>query len=152
MKMEKNRRARRIPNKNWGSNWAEMRSCLIFLGGGRMGTRNKGIAASRPSACMPFWCADTDLRNSRKPTAKKVRHRRHITRNPMISRAGSPNFVIWWSQNFPTFLAAGFQEFLRSALALQNGMYALGRLAAIPLFRWCIRTVGKTCLPEAYRR
>ena len=36
------------------------------------GSRNGGIAASRPSAPMPFRNADTDLRNSRKLTAGKV--------------------------------------------------------------------------------
>ena len=59
------------------------------------GTRNEEIAESLPNAPMPLRCAGTSLRNSRKPTAEKAGHRRHITRNPMISRAGSPDFVIW---------------------------------------------------------
>ena len=54
----------------------------------------------------------------------------------MISRAGSADFVIRRSQNLPTFPAVGFQEFLRSALAFRNGIRALGRLAAIPSYRW----------------
>ncbi|RYT17644.1 hypothetical protein EAI89_11930 [Eubacterium sp. am_0171] len=58
------------------------------------GARNEGRDESLPSAHMPFRYADADLRNSRKPAAKKAGHRRHITRNPMISRAGPPNFVI----------------------------------------------------------
>ena len=60
-----------------------------------MGAQNEGLAESLPNAHMPSRSADTNLRNSRKPTAKKVGHRRHIARNPMISRAGPPNFVIW---------------------------------------------------------
>ena len=59
-----------------------------------MGTRNKGNAASLPNIHMPLESADTNLRNSRKPTAKKVGHRRPITRNQMISRAGSAEHAL----------------------------------------------------------
>ena len=54
---------------------------------------NKEIE-SLPNAHMPPRSADTNLRNSRKPAAKKAGYRRHITRNPMISRAGSADFWI----------------------------------------------------------
>ena len=40
----------------------------------------------------------------------------------------------------PSFAAGGFLEFLRSVTAHQNGMCAVGRIAAIPSFRVPLRT------------
>ncbi len=102
---------------------------MLFWG---KGARNKGTAVSPPNAPMPFRCADTNLRNSRKPAAEKAGHCRHIMRNLMISHAGSTDFVIRRSQNLPAFSAAGFQEFLSFALATSKRHRCIRRTGGDP--------------------
>ena len=110
------------------------------------GARNEGRAASLPSAHMPLQNADKDLRNSRKPTAKKAgRFCDH-----QITKSGDPAQEIIrflaMCRLCPTFLAVGFLEFLRYVSAYRNGICAFGRLSASPSFCWVHPIGSKACL------
>ena len=114
-----------------------------------MGAQNEGIAASLRRAHIPLRSAKAGLRNSWKLTAEKVGefcdHR--------ITKLGGPareiiGFLVM-CRLCPAFLAAGFLEFLRFVSAFRNGICALGRIAAIPSFRW-VHPIGKGTNGEAH--
>ena len=84
---------------------------------------------------MPPRNAKAGLRNSWKPTAEKAGR---FCDHQITKSCGPAREIIRFHvmcRMCPAFLAGGFLEFLRSVSAHQNGMCALGRIAAIPSFR-----------------